>query len=145
MNTAGLDVDRIKSNVIQYWAEEPWNWPVKVISASSASSMGALAGRVVSVKGYITSEKFVRGRPLDLAQNILGLLPGELNNGAVLVRLTRLPLPDEFELRGYTQTPGGERYKDGDKWPPGLGAPQWKLLAPIPAAVMKVAGAGERL
>jgi len=144
MNTSGLDVDRIKQNVAEYWQAEGWNWPVKVISAARGLALGASAGRVVAVSGFVTSEKFVRGRPLDQVERILGLLPGELKNGAVLLRINVLPLPQQFELRGYTQTPAGEVYSGG-LYPPGLGANQWELKAKIPATVLKIAPAGQTL
>jgi hypothetical protein len=144
MNTSGLDVDRIKQNVAEYWQAEGWNWPVKVISAARGLTLGASAGRVVAVSGFVTSEKFVRGKPLDQVERILGLLPGELKNGAVLLRLNVLPLPQQFELRGYTQTPAGEVYSGG-LYPPGLGANQWELKAKIPATVLKIAPAGQTL
>jgi hypothetical protein len=144
MNTSGLDVDRIKQNVAVYWQAERWNWPVKVISAQRGLALGASAGRVVPVSGFVTSEKFVRGRPLDQIEKILGLLSGELKNGAVLLRLNFLPLPQQFELRGYTQTPAGEVYAGGI-YPPGLGANQWELKANIPATVLKIALAGQSL
>jgi hypothetical protein len=144
MNTSGLDVDRIKQNVAEYWQAEGWNWPVKVISAARGLALGASAGRVVAVSGFVTSEKFVRGRPLDQVERILGLLPGDLKNGAVLLRLNILPLPQQFELRGYTQTPAGEVYSGG-LYPPGLGANQWELKAKIPATVLKIAPAGQTL
>jgi hypothetical protein len=64
MNTAGLDIDRIKRNVIEYWQAEAWNRPVKVISAQRGAQLGAAAGRLVLVRGYITPEKFVIGRQL---------------------------------------------------------------------------------
>jgi hypothetical protein len=45
MDTAGLDVNRIKQNVSEYWRAEAWNWPVKVMSAQRVSALGASAGR----------------------------------------------------------------------------------------------------
>ena len=144
MDTAGLDLNRIKQNVSEYWHAEGWNWPVKVMSAQRASALGASPGRVVAVKGFVTSEKFVRGRPLEQVERILGLLPGELKDGAVLLRLNFLPLPHQYELRGYTQTPAGEPYAGG-AYPPGLGANQWELTVEVPATVLKIVQAGQRL
>jgi hypothetical protein len=144
LNPAGLDVARIKRNVTENWNSEPLNWPVKVISAKRAAALGATAGKVVPVRGYVTADKFVRGRQLDQVEKILGLVPGDLKNGAVLLRLNRLPLPAEFELRGYTQTPAGLPFAGG-AYPPGLGASQWELTADIAATVLKIAPAGQRL
>jgi len=54
MNTAGLDVNRIKQNVAEYWGAEGWNWPVKIVSAQRAQLLGAALGRVVAVRGYVS-------------------------------------------------------------------------------------------
>jgi hypothetical protein len=94
-----------------------------------------VSGRVVAVSGYLTSEKFVRGRSLDQVEKILGLVPGELKSGAVVLKLNSVPRPDQFELRGYTQTPAGHVYTGGD-YPPGLGANQWELMEKLPATVV---------
>ena len=144
MDTAGLDVDRIKQHVSEYWRAEAWNWPVKVMSAQRASALRASAGRVVAVKGFVTSEKFVRGRSPQEVERILGILPGELKDGAVLLRLNILPLPHQYELRGYTQTPAGEPYSGG-AYPPGHGANQWELTVEVPATIVKIVPAGQRL
>jgi hypothetical protein len=144
MNTEGLDVNRIKQNVLEYWNAESWNWPVKVMSAQRASALGASTGHAVAVKGFVTSEKFVRGRSLEQVERTLGLKRGELKDGAVLLRLSTLPLPHQYELGGYTQTPAGEPYSGGS-YPPGLGASQWNLTVEMPATVLRTARAGGRL
>ncbi len=104
----GLDILKLKQNVIEYWLKDSrMNWPVKVVSAQRAASMGAAMGRVVPVHGCVVSAKFVLGRPLSLMEQILDLHPGELNNGAALLRLNRLPLANEFDLAGgYTNVAG---------------------------------------
>jgi hypothetical protein len=98
----------------------------------------------VAVKGFVTSEKFVRGRSPQEVERILGILPGELKDGAVLLRLNILPLPHQYELRGYTQTPAGEPYSGG-AYPPGHGANQWELTVEVPATIVKIVPAGQRL
>ena len=135
----GLDVPKLKQNVIAYWLEDTrMNWPVKVISAQSGH--GAATGEVVPVRGCVVSAKFVLGRQLSLAERILGLLPGELRQGAVLLRLNRPPNPDEFDLfPGYTNVPAYPGY------PIGLGSNQWILTTDILATVRKVAGPSETL
>ena len=66
MNSAAVDVGRMKQIVLEYWRAEGWNWPVKVMSAERGLSIGACAaGAAVAVSGYVTSEKFVLGRSLD--------------------------------------------------------------------------------
>ena len=59
MNTVGLDIDRVKRNVIEYWQAEAWDRPVKVNSAQRGTELGAAAGRLE-------------------VEKILGLIPGEL-------------------------------------------------------------------
>jgi len=131
----GLDIPKLKQNVIEYWLEDSrMNWPVKVISAQRAASLQAALGRVVPVAGCVVSAKFVLGRPLPLAEQILGLHPGELSQGAALLRLNRLPSANEFDLAGgYTNVAAYTGY------PSGLGSNQWILTANILATVMKVA------
>jgi len=138
---AGLDIAKLKQNVITYWLEDPrMNWPGKVISAQRGATLGTVAGMVVPVRGCVVSAKFVLGRPLILAEQILGLRPGELNQGAVLLRLNRLPQAPEFDL-----TPGYTNVAAYPGYPPGLGSNQWVLTVDIPAVVVKVAGAGQAL
>jgi hypothetical protein len=137
----GIDVQKVKQNVIAYWLEDPrLNWPVKVISAQRGASLSASLGRSVPVRGCVVSAKFVLGRPLALAERILGLRPGELSAGAVLLRLNRLPQTLEFDLApGYTNVAAYPGY------PPGLGSNQWILTANILATVQKVAGPSQTL
>lgn len=138
---AGIEVQKVKRNVISYWLEDSrMNWPVKVISAQRGTSLSASLGRVLPVRGCVVSAKFVLGRPLAMAERILGLRPGELSAGAVLLRLNRLPAANEFDLApGYTNVAAYPGY------PPGLGSNQWILTADILATVQKVAGPGRTL
>jgi len=137
----GFDVLKRKQNAISYWLEDArMNWPVKVMSAQRGASLGATPGRVVLVRGCVVSAKFVLGRPLALTERILGLLPGELARGAVLLRLNRLPLPTEFDLAsGYTNVAAYPGY------PSGLGSNQWILTSDVFATVLKVAGPSQTL
>ena len=137
----GIDVQKVKQNVIAYWQSDPrMNWPVKVISAQRAASLNASLGRVVPVRGCVVSAKFVLGRTLTMAEQILGLHPRELSAGAVLVRLNRLPMANEFDLApGYTNVAANPGY------PPGLGSNQWILTVDVQATVQKVAGPGQTL
>ena len=103
---SGLNVPKLKQNVIAYWLEDTrMNWPVKVISAKRGQ--GAGIGSLVAVRGCVVSGKFVLGRSLTVVEQILGLRPGELNQGAVLLRLNRLPYPTEFDLAGGLHEFGG--------------------------------------
>jgi hypothetical protein len=139
--TSGLDIGKIKQNVIQYWLEDTkMNWPVKVISAARGKTMGATSGGTLLVKGCVVSAKFVLGRPLSLAERILGLRLGELSQGAVLLRLTHLPAPADFDLApGYTNVAAYPGY------PPGLGSNQWILTSELPAVVVKIAAGNQTL
>jgi len=135
----GLNTARIQQNVIEYWNEDPrMNWPVKVISTQRAP--GATVGQVRYVRGCIVSAKFVLGRTLQTAEQILGLRPGDLAQGAVLLRLNRLPQPNEFTL-----TPGYTNVAAYPGYPPGLGSNQWILTEDIAATVMRVAAPGQSL
>jgi hypothetical protein len=92
------------------------------------------------VHGCVVSAKFVLGRPLPLAERILGLHPGELSKGAVLLHLNRLPEANEFDLAtGYTNVAAYAGY------PPGLGSNQWILTADISATVQRVVGPSQTL
>ena len=112
------------------------NGPVKVISAARAASLGAKLGAVIPVGGCVVSAKFVLGRPLAAAEKILGLNPGELSAGGALLRLTRFPSANEFDLAGYTNVPAYPGY------PTGLGSNQWVVTTQIPAKVEKLVGPG---
>jgi len=137
LNTRGLDVAKIKQNVLEYWREDPrMNGPVKVISAARAASHSAGPGSVIPVRGCVVSAKYVLGRPLSSVETILGLKPGELSAGGALLRLNRLPGANEFDLAGYTNVAAYPGY------PVGTGSNQWVLTAFIPASVEKSAGPG---
>ncbi len=56
----------------------------------------------------ISSEKYkLRQYSVPGMGRVLGLPAGELTGEANVMRLSRLPSSDEFELRGYTHTPAG--------------------------------------
>jgi hypothetical protein len=138
--SSGLNVPKLKQNVVEYWlADTRMNWPVKVISAARGASLGATVGKVIPVRGCVVSAKFVLGRSLSNAEQILGLRTGELMAGAVLLRLNRLPSASDFDLAGYTNVAAYPGY------PPGLGSNQWVLTLDIPATVLKTAGPGGKL
>jgi hypothetical protein len=77
---------------------------------------------------------------------ILGFAPGSYSSRASIWRFSVLPVAAQFELRGYTQLPGGNTFdglvvrmagaqrpqffgKGGEalKYIPGLGVEQWEL------------------
>jgi hypothetical protein len=79
-------------------------------------------------------------------EDIVGFAPGTFASGVSVWRHHDLPAPDQFELRGYTQLPGGQPFdgivlrrpgaarpeffaKNGSKldFIPGLAVEQWEL------------------
>lgn len=79
-------------------------------------------------EGFVTCYKFVGGRTLPEAEQILGLPAGELAGGAYFFEFLRLPAAAEFELKGYSQCPDGKPWEPWGKYPPGLGAAQWRVM-----------------
>jgi hypothetical protein len=132
-----LDETKLKQLAIQKWSTGGSNGLVKIVSAER--------GALQKVGGYITQEKYIVGKTPAEMERLLGLPAGELKNGASAMRLNRLPNPNEFELRGYTNTPGGLPYNPGDLYPPGLGVPQWQISRgiQIPASPIKLVPPGK--
>lgn len=147
MDTTGLNVPKLKLIVIEQWKSAPTFWPVKVLSISRTLELEQRLGRKLgAVGGYFTCLKNIRLRTPTEMEDILGFQKGTFSSGVSVWKLNDLPKPDEFELRGYTQTPGGENFdgivirrsdlrrpqyvlRDGTlaKFPPGLAVEQWEL------------------
>ena len=136
-------------------ARDKWNsqdcWPVKVMSLVRLASLQRDYGVVSQVSGYITVRRAVFGRsPMEMA-DILGLHPSEFVSGVSIWKLNVLPADDQFELRSYTNQPGGRPfdgvvvrqpgrarpyfYENGreSQYPPGLMVEQWELTQRVPA------------
>jgi hypothetical protein len=128
----------LKRQVIAYWRESPLNRPVKVTSFSRPPMFWE--------GGYVTCYKFVGGRSLAEAERILGLKAGELVGGAYLHEFLQLPSEDQFELKGYSQCPGGQNWTPASAFPAGLGAPQWRIKpgAFIPSRLVAAIQTGGR-
>lgn len=60
-------------------------------------------GQFTEVYGFITQEKFLRGKSLAELENLLGFQTGRLAQGAVILALKQLPAPEQFIFGGYTQ------------------------------------------
>jgi hypothetical protein len=129
------------------------------------------------VSGYVTKDKFIRGRTLQEIEQILGFQTGRFQQGIYVLTLDRLPSQSEFQVAAYSMIAehhfkmpsdlniekikqnaaeswgltGGDRLVkvrtvaphdpklDPDlQYPPGKGAPQWKLTARIPATCVAV-------
>lgn len=109
----------LKREAIAYWEANPLNRPVKVTSI--------VRDPMFWTGGFVTCYKFVAGRTLEEAERVLGLPAGELASGAYFYEFMRLPAADEFELEGYSQCPDGKPWTPESKYPPGLGAAQWRI------------------
>ena len=102
------------------------------------------------IKGWITSEIFLLGKTPEEMERLLGFdsRPGSeyLANGIDVFRFTRAIGADDVEIGGaYTHLPGGKPWDGKDlRWPPGLGAPQWKLVKEVDCAFIKTVPRGAR-
>ena len=129
------------------------------------------------VSGYVTKEKFVRGRTLQEMERILGFQHGRFERGIVVIRLERLPTIDEFSLAAFSMvaehryqeptdldiqkvkhlamsawsldgferlikvranTPHSADVPPDEQYPPGTGAPQWKITTKIPGKIVSL-------
>jgi hypothetical protein len=60
-------------------------------------------GQSSDVYGFITQEKFLRGKNLSELEDLLGFQKGRLKEGAVILALKQLPAAEQFDFGGYTQ------------------------------------------
>lgn len=58
---------------------------------------------IIQVKGCITQEKYIKGKSPRELERLLGFHKGRLDAGAVIAVLIQLPVPNQFELLGYSQ------------------------------------------
>ena len=126
----------LKQLAIEKWSKGGLERPVKVVALHR--------GALTNVRGYITQEKNIKGQLLPEIETRLGLPSGTLSAGAHVMALNRIPQPHEFDLRSYTNLPGGQPYVPGGKYPPGSGVPQWELVVDIPSTPVKVVLPGQR-
>jgi hypothetical protein len=111
MSLSGLDVAKIKSMVMEKWRSAPELWPVKVLSLSRTRELEQKQGRPLDlVGGYFTCARAIRIRTPQEMEAILGFAPGFFASGVSVWKLNQLPTADQFDLRGYTQLPGGEPF-----------------------------------
>ena len=138
MDNSDLNELVLKRNAIAYWLQEPRNRPVKLTGASRQPTLWSA--------GYVTCWKFVAGRTLQEAEQMLGLRAHELHGGAYWYEFQRIPRQDEFDTRGYTQCPDGKVWKEDSAYPAGLGAPQWRVHddAYIPSRLLGFVAPGGR-
>lgn len=69
--------------------------------------MSWVIGQLVNdVRGFVTDEKFLRGRTLEAIETCLGFHRGRLAQGAAFVVLCNPPNFFEFSPKGYSQVAG---------------------------------------
>lgn len=133
-----LDDAKLKRLVIDVWRRGGADTLVKVFAAATVTD----PARPV---GYCTTLKYLVGRTPAQMERVIGLKAGtKLRLGAEIHLVTPLPGPGEFDLRGYTQLPGGRAtndpaYRHNDAYPPGLGAPQWDLARHAQSNLRRIA------
>jgi len=93
--------------------------------------------------GSCTSLKYIIGRTPEEMGRLVGLRT-KLALGASVYVVRPLPGPAEFNLRGYTQTPGGvatsdPKYVADPEYPPGEGVPEWHLSAVLQSRLVLLA------
>jgi hypothetical protein len=66
-------------------------------------------GDPIEISGFVTKEKFVRGRTLFELERLLGYAVARLLKGVIVAKPLVLPGADAFETRGYSQV-AGHRY-----------------------------------
>jgi hypothetical protein len=112
MGTPGLDEAKLKAMVLQKWRSAPALWPVKVISLRRLAEIerSRHGAKLDSVGGYITVARAIRFKTPREMEDILGFAEGTFASGVSVWKLKSLPAPAQFDLRGYTQLPGGRPF-----------------------------------
>jgi hypothetical protein len=121
---SSLDVAKIKAIVISHWRTGRMNTLLKVMPTTLRPDPARMIGSCISFK-------YVVGRTPEEMGLLVGLKT-KLLSGASIYYIKPLPNAAEFELRGYTQTPGGiatddPKYVPHPEYPPGMGVPEWHL------------------
>ena len=148
MDLTGLDVAKLKSLAIEKWSSAPELWPVKVLALARTEELEQRQGgrKLDRVGGYFTCARAIRFKTPTEMEEILGFAPGSFASGVSVWKFQWLPTADQFELRGYTQLPGGQPFdgialrqsdlprpqfftKEGaaPQYIPGLAVEQWAL------------------
>ncbi len=148
MDLAGLNVPKLKALATEKWRSAPELWPAKVLSLARTVELERRQGgkKLDRVGGYFTCLRAIRFKTPREMEDLLGFAPGAFSSGVSVWKFKTLPTADEFELRGYTQLPGGDPFdgmvlrrsgaarpeffsKDGGKldFIPGLAVEQWEL------------------
>jgi hypothetical protein len=67
-------------------------------------------GDPIEISGFVTKDKYVRGRTLSELERVLGYGAGRLSKGVIVAKPLALPGVNDFETRGYSQV-AGHRYR----------------------------------
>src|SRR5579862_438500 len=63
---------------------------------------------IITLRGFFTSERWLRGKTLSEIEVLIGYRPGRLSTlGAAVYAFTRVPENWEFDVKGYTNVSGG--------------------------------------
>jgi len=121
-----FDAPRLRAMAIEMWKRGGLDTLVKVCPHSTIPDPSRTTG-------YCTTFKFIVDRtPIEIEGIVVLARGGKLVAGAEICVVDPLPLPPQFELRGYSQCPAGVStstpgYVPHPGYPPGLGARQWEL------------------
>lgn len=63
-------------------------------------------GSILTVSGFVTDEKFIRGQTMKEIEKRLGFHTGRLQKGATFALLVDYPSMNSFDLQGYSQVAG---------------------------------------
>lgn len=127
------------------------NIPVKAVQRGQARRDAA---GYYLMTGYFTILKFIQGRALAEVDWYMGLdEQASLATQGADILLLRDPIErDDFDLRGYSNTPDGiSRSQLGPDeefnpaYPPGAGVPQWRLFAPKRASLVLTVMPGSKV
>ncbi|TFI57623.1 hypothetical protein E2493_13945 [Sphingomonas parva] len=93
------------------------------------------------LRGYFGFMQSVAGQTPSEISRTFGLRETDLAQGAMIYRLARIPLENEFVVRGYTTLPDGLRLpegqiKDAAGYRVGTGALQYALTKPFPVTYL---------
>jgi hypothetical protein len=114
--------------------------PLKVMPHDPARDPGSIR----EIGGWFGTEIFLIGKSPEQMETLLGFCVGYLTHGVDVFEFARAINADDIDLLGaYTYLPGGKERNQVDlKWPPGLGAPQWKLKRRVPCRFIRTVPRG---
>jgi hypothetical protein len=114
--------------------------PLKVMPHDPARD----PANIREIGGWFGTEIFLLGKSPEQMEKLLGFGLGYLEHGVDVFEFSRAINADDIDLLGaYTYLPGGKEWNQVDlRWPPGLGAPQWKLNRRVPCRFVRTVQRG---